>query len=363
MSTSSPLKRRSLIRSVLALSAGLGVVQLGLHSGQAQPSDPIRRAQAPLRLSASGLSFATPLYDVWFEAYGEEQKELRLEYDPGSQTQGVEDLIAESVDFAMSDAGISEQEARQIGRGVLSIPMVAGAQGIAYNIPGVEKDLRLSRRLLSDIYLGRIRAWNDRQIAEINPGVELPPLPITVLYRSEARGDTEILTRFLSAISRSWSDQVGSGPRVAWPVGEPVRPRDDLTRRLSLTLGGITTVGLELTTESPLTLARLENKAGKFVAPTPTAIASGLSQLELSKSLQGFITDPEGEESYPLVAYTWILTYRSYGDPAKVEVLKELLGWCLGQGQVLAAELGYVPMSESVVEKAQAALDSISVPT
>ncbi len=357
MSAPSSLRRRSVLRSLLATCGGIGIAQ------QAQSIRPqVLLAQAPVRLAASGRSFATPLYQAWFEIYGEENSELRLTYTPGSFRQGIEDLQLGAVDFAMSDAGISADEAREIG-GVVAIPIVAGAVGIAYNLPGIDENLRLTRRLLSEIYLGEIRAWNDERIAELNPKVELPSLPITVLYQGEADGYNQILTRYLNAISRDWAAQVGSGAAVEWPVGEPVRPQEDLARRLALTFGGITAVGLELMMESPLTLARLENRAGKFIMPMPTTIASGLTPIELDEERQGFVADPLGEESYPLVSYTWILTYPTYGDAAKLEALQDLLGWCLTEGQPIAAESGFVPLSGSVIETAQAALDALSLST
>lgn len=354
MSAPSSLRRRSALRSLLAACAGMGIAQ--------QVYPPVLRAQAPVRLSASGLSFATPLYSSWFESYGGEHPELRLTYTPGSFSQGIEDLRLGRVDFAMSDAGISEDEARASG-GVVAIPIVAGAMGIAYNLPGIEENLRLSRRLLSEIYLGEIRAWNDERIAELNPQVPLPSLPITVLYRGVAHGHNQILTRYLSAISRDWATQVGAGPSVEWPVGEAMGAQEDLARRLALTFGGITAVGLELMLESPLILARLQNRMGKFIRPTPITITSGLTTLELGEDRQGFVADPPGEESYPLVSYTWILAYPTYGDAAKLEMIQDLLRWCLTEGQPLAAESGFVPLPASVVEIAQAALDAISVST
>ncbi len=356
MSASSLLRRRSLIRTLLATGSGIG---LGIW---ARGWAPRAQAQGSIQLTASGLSFATPLYESWFESYLDQQPDLRLTYTARSYSQGLEDLQMGAVDFAMSDGGISEMQAQDLG-GVVALPMVAGAVGIAYNLPGIDVNLRLSRRLLSEIYLGEIRAWNDPRIAELNPKVNLPPLPITVLYRPAASGYSQALIRYLNAISRTWADQVGIGGNVEWPIGEPVPPQEDLTRRLALTFGGITAVGLELIREVPLTLARLENKAGKFISPIPTTIASGLTTLELSDSLQGFLGDPPGEEAYPLASYTWILTYPSYEHSDRLEALQDLLGWCLSEGQPIAAESGYVPLPGSVAERARTALASISVTT
>lgn len=356
MPTSPLLKRRSLLRTLLATGSGvgLGVWARGLTS--------VATAQESIRLTASGLSFATPLYESWFESYLDQQPDLRLTYRPRSYTQGVADLQMGAVDFAMSDGGISETQARDLGGGV-ALPMVAGAVGIAYNLPGIDANLRLSRRLLSEIYLGQIRAWNDPRIAELNPKVNLPPLPITVLYGPAVSGYSQILIRYLNAISRPWAAQVGTGSAVDWPVGELVPPQADLVRRLALTFGGITAVGLEVIQQVPLILARLENKAGKFISPTPTTIASGLSALDLPESLQGFLADPPGEEAYPLVAYTWILTYPSYESSAQLEALQDLLSWCLSEGQSIAAESGYIPLPGGLVERARTVLESISVTT
>jgi len=333
-----PMKSISLLAIGAALLAGSSV--------QAQ------------QLSGAGASFPAPLYQRWGVEYNKVNPRVQVNYQSVGSGAGVKNFTAGVVDFGASDAAMSDAEIAKVSKGVVMIPATAGEVVYAYNLPGVDK-LNLSRAAMAGIYLGTITKWSDPAISKANPGVKLPELPIQVAYRSDGSGTTYVFTQHLSAISPEFKEKIGTDKSVTFPVGVGGKGNEGVTALVKQSPGAIGYVEYGYAKGNGLSMASLENKAGKFIAPGDESGASTLANIQLPENLRIWPVDPEGASDYPIASFTWLLLYKKYDDAAKLKALKEFVTYGLTTGQGFASELGYIPLPAPVVEKAKAALATI----
>ncbi|APZ90512.1 Phosphate-binding protein PstS precursor [Fuerstiella marisgermanici] len=319
-------------------------------------------AAATLKLQGSGASFPAPLYGRWFKEYSAATDAVRVDYQAKGSGGGIKDFTEHTVDFAASDAAMNDEEIAEVDEGVVLLPLTAGSVVLAYNLPGLSQPLKLSREAYVGIFLGKVTNWNDKTIAAANEGVDLPDLPVTVVRRADSSGTTFIFTNHLSAISQEFADGPGVGKSVNWPeTGNFIAaPKNDgVTATIVQTPGSIGYIEFGFAEQAKLPMAELENAAGEFIAPTLENAATALASVEMPDDLRAWLPDPEGEGAYPIVSYTWLLCYKQYDDPAKAKALKELVRWCLTEGQESSPEMGYVRLPENVVETVVGKLESI----
>jgi len=315
---------------------------------------------APITLNGTGASFPLFLYERIFSEYRQTvNPNLLINYQPTGSAAGIQQVISETVDFGASDIAMTDTEMAQVEPGVVLVPMVAGTVAIAYNLPGIDSGVKLTRSALADIFLGQLTRWNDPAIAAANPDLTLPDLPIVLVHRSDGSGTTAVLTAHLSAISDEWETQVGAGLNVNWPAGVGIKANAGVSAQIQQAEGAIGYVEYSYARKLGMSVAAIENQAGQFIEPSPVTGKKGLEDADMPENLKVFVTDPTGAEAYPIVTYSWILAYQQYDDAAKGQALKEVLTWGLSEGQQFSAELGYVPLPESVVEQAIAAVEQI----
>ena len=313
-------------------------------------------------LTGAGASFPAPLYQNWFVELNKEVPKLQVNYQSVGSGAGVEQFTAGTVDFGASDVAMKDEEIAKVSKGVLLLPLTAGSIVLAYNLPGVE-GLKLSREAYVDILMGKITKWNDPKIAAANPDLTLPDQAITVVHRSDGSGTTGVFTKHLSSISPEWKEKIGEGKTVSWPASGGfvgAKGNEGVTAQLQQTEGAIGYVEYGYAKNNNLTFAALENKSGNFVEATPESASATLAAVELPENLRAFITDPEGEDSYPVVTYTWLLAYKTYDDPEKAKAMEVMIQNALTTGQEMADPLGYVPLPPNVREKVATAADAIS---
>lgn len=321
--------------------------------------DPGARAQ-DLRLIGSGASFPAPIYAAWFKAFSKDTPGVIVDYQSKGSGAGIQDFINHTVDFAASDAAMTDEEIAKVKDGVVLIPITAGEIVLAYNLPGVT-ELKLARDVYPDIFLGKIARWNDPRIATSNPNMKLPDLPITVVRRSDASGTNFVFTKHLSAISPAFAKQVGSGTTVEWPASDKIvgAPKNDgVTATIKQTPGAIGYIeyGYAKLTKAPIAL--LQNKAGNYVAADAKSGAASLATAKLGADLRGWIEDPDGADAYPIATFTWLLFYKQQ-DAKKAEVLRKLVDFSATKGQAMADSLGYIPLPAPVVAKVKSAANEI----
>jgi phosphate transport system substrate-binding protein len=320
-----------------------------------------------VELHGAGSAFPTPLYRLWLAEVSQQQPNLSIDYDEIGSGAGVQRFTDELVDYAASDAPLSEEEIAQVDRGVRQFPMTSGAIVLVYNLLDQNGDpipnLRLSRGALAGIFLGEIRSWQDKEITRHNPKVAFPDLPIQVEYRLDSSGSTTALTRHLSAISQQWKEGPGIGKTVIWPTGAGMPKDVGVARGVGQVLGSIGYVSYGFARQAKLPMATLENKAGSFVAPNLKSMQLGLSaaQGSLSETKTAAI-DPAAEGAYPIVTFSWLHCYEVYENPDKLNTLKKLIRYGLQDGQQFSEKLGYVPLSNAIVQDALEVLDSTTLP-
>ncbi len=317
-----------------------------------------------LRLTGSGASFPFPLYSSWFKDFSKQTPGVTVDYQAKGSGAGIQDFINNTVDFAASDAAMTDEEIAKIKQGVVLLPMTAGEIVLSYNLAGVN-ELKLPRDVYPDIFSGKITKWNDPKIAAANPGVKLPDQNITVVARSDSSGTTYVFTDHLSAVSEAFKSTVGQGTTVQWPKNVVKAPKNDgVTATIKQTPGAIGYIeyGYAIATKQPMAI--LQNKAGKFVAPSDESGKAALASAEFpTKTLPGsdapdlrvWVSDPAGEMAYPIATFTWMLLYKDQDD-AKAKVLRDLVEYSLTKGQMMAPKMGYIPLPDSVVAQVRKAV-------
>ncbi|MDJ0601028.1 MAG: phosphate ABC transporter substrate-binding protein PstS [Crocosphaera sp.] len=314
-------------------------------------------------LTGAGASFPAPLYQNWFVQLNKVVPSLQVNYQSVGSGAGVEQFTTGTVDFGASDVAMTDEEMSQVDRGVILLPVTAGSIVMAYNLPGVE-GLKLPREAYVGIFDGSITNWNDPIIAEANPDLELPDQPITVVHRSDGSGTTGVFTKHLSTISQEWETTIGQGKSVEWPTtkGKFIggKGNEGVTASIQQNEGSIGYIEYGYAKQNSIPVAELENSSGNYIAPTDDSASATLDAVTLPENLRAFITDPEGDNSYPIVTYTWILAYETYDDPQKAIAMESMVQYALTEGQQQSKQLGYVPLPPSVREKVAAAADVIS---
>jgi phosphate transport system substrate-binding protein len=314
-------------------------------------------------LVGAGATFPAPLYQRWIKEFMKIRNEFSIFYDAVGSGEGIQRFMAEKVAFGGSDAAMTNEQMAKVQRGVQLIPATAGIIVLVYHIPNVPSGLRLSREVYTDIFLGKIRYWNDNRILELNPNLELPKLGIVTVTRSDSSGTTWAFTNHLSTVSDQWRNKgPGVGKKVDWPGNSMAsRYNEGVAARVRRSWGGIGYVEYGVAKRAGLPMAVLENKSGQYIAPSDTSGTATLANASarLPSNLRMFIPDPDGEDSYPIVTYSWLLIYKSYPNTTQGQWVKQFVNWGLNKGQTFAAEYGYSPLPESVVQSALNALSGV----
>jgi len=322
---------------------------------------------AATAINGSGATFPAPLYMRWASDFKKVDPNVTVNYQGIGSGAGVTQFIQGITDFGASDVAMKDEEILQArtsagGRTVM-IPATAGSIVLAYNVPGVQSGLKLTRDAYVSILVGDIKSWNAPEIAKANPGVNLPSLPITVVARSDASGTTAVFTGHCAEFSAKFNDIVcggkGSTKSGTWPVGVAGKGNDGVTALIKSTPGAIGYVEYGFAANNKLSMAQLQNKAGNFIAPSVESAATTLASIKLPANLRYFILDPKGANDYPIVTFTWLLLKATYADAAKGAAVKAFVNYALTKGQATAPQLGYVTLPAEVVTKAQAALATV----
>jgi phosphate transport system substrate-binding protein len=314
---------------------------------------------AAIQLQGAGATFPAPLYQRWIAEFSKANPGIQINYQGVGSGAGIKQFTDGLVTFGASDAAMTDAQIAKVKQGVVLIPATAGSIVLAYNLPGVET-LRLSREAYVGIFLGKITKWSDPAIAKTNEGVKLPDLNITVCTRSDSSGTNFVFTGHLAAISSDFKSQVGQGTSVTWPTGVAGQGNDGVTALIKQTQGAIGYVEYGYAKNNKLAFAQLQNKAGEFVAATPASGTATLNTTQFPANiLRAWPSDPEAKDAYPISTFTWLLLYKTYSDKDKLAALKKFVTYGLTDGQKLSDDLGYIPMPAEVVQKCEAALDSV----
>ena len=325
---------RRLILSLLAM--GL-LVAAGLTPGWAE-----------VTINGAGATFPYPLYSRWAHKYQELTK-VKLNYQSIGSGGGIAQIKAKTVDFGASDEVLKPEDLKQSG--LVQFPTVIGGVVPIVNLPGIAANaITLSPAVLADIFLGKIKNWNDPAISKLNPGVKLPDMPIMVVHRADGSGTTWIFTNYLSLISPEWKEKVGFGKSVNWPTGTGGKGNEGVAANVKQTVGAIGYVEYAYASLNNLATTKLINQAGKAVAPDMKSFQAAAAGADWTKvSDFGLVlTNQPGDQAWPICGATFILMHREQADPVKGKEVLKFFDWCYRHGDKIAEELHYVPLPEKV---------------
>ncbi len=322
------------------------------------------RAAGPITLNGAGATFPYPLYSKWFSEYNRMHPDIRINYQSIGSGGGIAQVQKGTVDFGASDAPLSDQQLKEMGRPIILLPTVAGSVAVSYNLPGMSTGLRLTVENVADIYMGQLTKWNDPRIQSNNGSMKLPDTPITVVHRSDGSGTSFIFTTFLSEVSKTWSDKVGRGTSVEWPAGVGGKGNEGVAGLVKETPGAIGYVELAYVVQNHLNYALLKNRDGQWVAPslsaTTAAAAGGAARMQQTNDVRVPIVFSPGATTYPIVGFTFLLIPQQQGDEAKGKALAEFV-WCaIHDGEKMAAQLLYAQLPAPVVVIDERILKTVS---
>lgn len=315
---------------------------------------------AQTTLNGAGATFPYPMYSKWFSEYHKAHPDIEINYQSIGSGGGIRQVLAGTVDFGASDGPMTDQQLAESKVKILHVPTVLGAVVPAYNIPGVNAEIKFTPEALAGIFLGKITSWNDGAIAGANPGINLPNLPIIVIHRSDGSGTTFIFTDYLSKVSSDWQSQVGKGTSVKWPVGLGGKGNEGVAGMIRQMQGGIGYIELIYAVQNKIPYGVVKNAAGNYVkASLESVTAAAASVKSMPADFRVSITNAPGRDAYPISSFTWLLIPAQSKNPATGKILADFLNWMVDDGQKMTAELTYAPLPANVAEKVKAEIKQV----
>jgi phosphate transport system substrate-binding protein len=307
-------------------------------------------------LQGSGSTFDNPLFSKMFAAYAQVSCGIGVSYLADGSGAGMNDLLEQNVDFAATDIPLTDANLARSQHGpILHIPVTLGSVAVIYHVPGVLSQLKLTGSVLANIFLGKITSWNDPAITQLNPGVSLPSLSITVLHRSDGSGTTGIFTHYLAQVGPQWSSQVGAGYTVNWPVGIGFKGNGGVADGVQDTNGSIGYVEFSYALRLYLPYAEVQNAAGQYVAPTiEGALAAAASFENIPADLRFYIVNAPGATAYPISGFSCVIVYQQQDNADKGWALANLFWWMIHDGQQFSEPLHYTALPDTMVAKSAA---------
>jgi len=333
-----------------------------LTNCSSNPGKPGEGGGGTTQIIGAGSTFVYPLMSRWIADYHQKDPSVQINYQSIGSGGGIQQLKQGLVDFGASDAALDDEKLKEMPA-LVQVPETAGPVCITYNLPQLKEPLKLSAKTLSGIYMGTIKNWQDADIKRENPGVSLPKQDIVVVHRSDGSGTSNIFTTYLAAVNPEWNKKVGKGLSVAWPLGIGGKGSEGVTGLVKQNPGAIGYVELTYALENKLPVVQMENKAGKFVAPTAAGASAAIdaNSAELQKDVRTPIVDPPASapEAYPISGLTFLLVPITPKDMTKGAKTKDFIEYLITTGQGATEELHYSKLPDSLVKIDQGLLDKV----
>ena len=344
---------KKIFSSVMTLAIALAMASCGGNTNSG--------AREPQELSGAGATFPLPFYNVVFEEFAQVNGDA-VAYGGIGSGGGVRNLRDKIVDFAGSDAFLSEKEMTEMNP-VIHIPTCMGAVVLAYNLEGVN-ELKLSGEVIADIFAGEIKMWNDARLAALNPGVTLPAEAIIPVFRSDGSGTTFVFTDYLTKVSPMWASKYGAGKSVNFPSGQAAKGNPGVAGVIKQTKNAIGYVGSEYAFAQKIAYAQIQNQRGEFVEPSSESISAAASG-EIPADTRCSITNADATGAYPISTFTWMIIYKeqNYSDRSKEQAVAtlDLLKYILSdEAQDITSEVHYAPLPAKAKEISLANLKTVT---
>jgi len=310
----------------------------------------------------AGSTFDNPLFSKLFSEYNKSNG-LKVNYQSIGSGGGIQQLTSKTVDFGASDAPLNGKQDSALSAPAVHIPVTAGAVVATYNLPDVKDTLNLTPDVIANIFLGKIKKWNDPKIAAANKGVKLPATDIVVAHRSDGSGTTNIFTTYLTKVSKDWESTVGKGSSVNWPVGLGGKGNEGVAGSVKQTPGAIGYVELAYAIQNGMAYARVQNKAGNFITPSIASVTAA-ANIDIPADAKVSLTNTEAADGYPISGLSWVLIYKeqkySNRTADKVTKMLKLVQWMIHDGQQYSGALNYAPLSPKAVAVGDAILKQVT---
>jgi phosphate transport system substrate-binding protein len=350
-------------RNLVALSAtallSIGLAACGSSSsGSSSGSTASTSNSGRATVNGAGSTFAAPVYQQW----GSQVSGVTVNYQAVGSGAGITALETKTANFGASDPPLKPADEAAIaknGSPAVEIPMFLGAITASYNVPNLKSGLKLDGKTLADIYLGRVKAWNDPEITALNPGLTLPSMPITTIHRSDSSGTTAGFTGFLAAVDPEFKTKIGSGKDVNWPGGTGAKGNAGVAGAVQQTSGSIGYVEQAYALQHSFAYASVKNKAGNFVAPSLASATAAAEGVAVPANLGFAITNPAGANAYPITSQTFVVVNKDLCkagvSPAAAAGVAKFIAYGLGPGQSILSAADYAALPASILTKAKAA--------
>jgi phosphate transport system substrate-binding protein len=300
-------------------------------------------------ITGAGSTFAAPIYTKWADAY-QKSGGGKVNYQGIGSSGGVKQIVAKTVDFAGSDAPLKDDELAKDG--LFQFPTVVGGVVPVVNVPGVKPaELTLSGEVLGDIYLGKIKKWNDPAIVALNPKVKLPDTDIAVVRRADGSGTSFIWTNYLSKVNADWKSKVGEGATVSWPTGTGGKGNDGVAAFVQRLPGAIGYVEWAYAKQNHMTYVALKNSSGAVVEPKTETFKAAAAGADWSKTFYQILTNEPGKNAWPIVGATFVLLHTAQDKPAQGTETLKFFDWAFKNGTQAANDLDYISLPDSVVSE------------
>src|SRR4051812_14977677 len=315
-------------------------------------------------ISGAGATFPQPVYDEWASRF-KDNNGTTVNYNAIGSGGGIAQFTANTVDFGATDSAMKDEEvqAAQKNGTPVHVPTVFGAITVSYNVSGVDKGLKLDGPTVADMFLGKIKKWDDPAIKSLNPGVNLPGTSITVVHRSDESGTTKLFTTFLAAYSPEWSSKVGSDKTVKWPTGTGAKGNAGVAGGVKQTDGAVGYVEQAYALQNNFTTADVKNKSGKFIAPSLASTSAAGEGITVPQDLRFSAINSPNPNAYPIASATFLIVYEDMCKAGKskdsAQRVSNWLNYALGAGQQVAPTLQYAALPSNLKTKAQAKVDGL----
>jgi phosphate transport system substrate-binding protein len=346
---------RTIIFTLLIFTVAVGLACSGQPVGQ---GDGGGNAGGTMRLQGSGSTFVKPMMDKWTSEFGKLNPNIKIDYQSTGSGAGIKAIQSQTADFGASDAAMSDDELKAGAGEIVHIPVVLGAVVLTYNLPSVKQPLRMTPELISDIYLGKIKKWDDAKIKQENPGVELPAADITPVFRADGSGTSDVFTDYLSKTVPEFKEKIGrtKNPQLPQGVGIGGKGNEGVMGQVKNTPNTIGYVELTFAKANNLPTALIKNKAGNYVEPTSETVSNAAAGMtaNMPEDLRTQITNADGANSYPISGIVYVLVYKEQKDAAKGKSLADFLWWVIHDGEKMVTALHYAPLPAELVQKTEA---------
>ena len=314
-----------------------------------------------VQITGAGATFPYAIYSAWFAAYANLRPDVQINYLSVGSGAGIQQVSEQIVFFGATDTPMNEDEFQAAPSRIIHLPTVVGAVAAVYNLPGVPTGVKFDGQVLADIFLGRIRNWNDPALVKLNPGIVLPPTDLTVVYRSDSSGTSFILGDFLSKVSPDWRRQYGPNRAPKLLVGLEAKGSEGISGLVKQTPGSIGYVELIYAIRNQLDMGAVLNSSGEFVMPSIAGAAASAAAAvpQMPRDFRVSITNAPGSGVYPISSFTWMLVYQNHHDKERSRLLVDFLRWAVTDGQALAPPLGFAPLPAEIVKLEIAALATV----